>query len=169
MAGASLCVAAIIIVGTADTAGRLFNRPVLGAVEITEALLAAVIFLALPYAQRHGGHVVVDIVIQSFSERWRKVLHFFALVLTLAAFVLLAKQGYEGAAHAWRVGEVSAGYLPVPVWLSKLMAAVGLFIAVIETARQIVWALLWPDLMLTGRTATSAESAPAGPESLGQE
>jgi TRAP-type mannitol/chloroaromatic compound transport system permease small subunit len=162
VAGAGLCIAAIIVVGTADTVGRLLNRPVMGAVEITEALLAAVIFLALPYAQRHNAHVVVDIVVQSFSNRWRKILYFFALVLTLAAFILLAKQSYEAAVQSWRVGEVSAGYLPIPVWLAKIMATTGLAIAVIETARQIIWAILWPDLMFATQTPASAEDVSMG-------
>src|SRR5690606_43873 len=121
MAGAGIAAVGIIAIGTADTLGRLIGKPVMGAVEMSEALLASVIFLALPYVQRKGGHVVVDIVIQSASPRLRKVSHFIALVLTLLAFVLLAKQSYDGAVHSWQVNEVSAGYLPVPVWLAKAL------------------------------------------------
>lgn len=159
LAASGLCVVVIIILGAWDTLGRLMSRPLMGAVEMTESLLATTIFLALPFAQRHGQHVVVDIIIQSFSKRWRLIAYFFALVLTCCAFILLAMQSYDGAVHSWRVGEVSAGYVPVPIWLAKLFATVGLVIAVLETIRQIIWTLLWPSQALTHKSATSAEGA----------
>ena len=159
MVVASLCVVAIIAIGTFDTIGRTFNRPLLGAVEMTESLLAVTIFLALPYAQRHYQHVVVDIAIQKLSNRWRLVVHFFALIFTLGAFCLLFMQSYQGAVHSWSVGEVSAGYVRVPVWLAKALSALGLAIAALETLRQIIWALLWPHLAFRARDSLRAEDA----------
>ncbi|GGE51387.1 hypothetical protein GCM10007276_30590 [Agaricicola taiwanensis] len=158
---ASLCVAAIIVLGTWDTVGRaFFNAPFMGAVEMTESLLAAVIFLALPYAQRHGQHVVVDIIIQMFPTGLQLALYILALIATLAAFCLLGYQAIDGAIHAWNVGEVSAGYVPVPIWLAKILSAVGLVFAATETLRQIIFAFIWPKEALTHRGATSAEHVP---------
>jgi TRAP-type mannitol/chloroaromatic compound transport system permease small subunit len=154
LVAASVCVLAIIVLGTLDTAGRAFwNAPVDGAVEMTESLLAAVIFLALPFAQRHSQHVVVDIIVQMLPRRWQTFLYLLALIATLAAFVLLAVQGVVGARAAWQVSEVSAGYIPVPIWLAKLLAAIGLVFASIETSRQIVFAALWPGQALARRVA----------------
>jgi TRAP-type transport system small permease protein len=156
---ASVCVAFIVIIGTVDTFGRaLMNSPVMGAVELTESLLATTIFLALPYAQRHAQHVVVDIVIQSFSTRWQLIAFFCALVFTFLSFLLLAVEAVDGAHAAWLASEVSAGYVPVPIWLAKLLSAAGLIIAVFETARQIVWTILWPKDALSHRGAASAEA-----------
>jgi TRAP-type mannitol/chloroaromatic compound transport system permease small subunit len=159
MVTASICVAFIIIIGTADTVGRaLMNSPVMGAVELTESLLATTIFLALPYAQRHAQHVVVDIVVQSFPIRLQYMAFIFALVLTLLSFLLLAVEAVDGAHAAWLATEVSAGYVPVPIWLARLLSAAGLIIASLETARQIVWTILWPNDALSHRGATSAEA-----------
>ncbi|WP_133239254.1 TRAP transporter small permease [Microvirga sp. KLBC 81] len=156
---ASICVALIIIIGTVDTFGRaVMNSPLMGAVELTESLLATTIFLALPHAQRHAQHVVVDIIVHSFSTRWQLIAFFFALVLTFLSFLLLAIEAVDGAHSAWLASEVSAGYVPVPIWLAKLLSAAGLIIAVLETARQIVWTILWPKDALSHRGAASAEA-----------
>lgn len=155
----SLAVAAIVIIGTVDTVGRaFFNSPMLGAVEMSESLLATVIFLAMPYAQRHGQNVVVDIIVQMFSHRLQLAVYFVALIVTFLAFSLLAYQAIDGAQSAAAIHEVSAGYIPVPVWIAKVLAAGGLIFAAMETLRQIVFTLIWPDDALTHRGSSSAEA-----------
>jgi TRAP-type mannitol/chloroaromatic compound transport system permease small subunit len=156
---ASMAVAAIIIIGTWDTVGRaLFNSPMMGGVEISESLLATVIFLAMPYAQRHGQNVVVDIIVQMFSVRAQVIAFFIALIITFLAFSLLAYQAIDGARAAVDAMEVSAGYVPVPVWIAKVLAAFGLVFAAAETLRQIVFTIFWPEATLTHRGAASAEA-----------
>jgi TRAP-type mannitol/chloroaromatic compound transport system permease small subunit len=156
---ASLAVAAIIIIGTWDTVGRaLFNSPMMGGVEMSESLLATVIFMAMPYAQRHGQNVVVDIIVQMFSVRFQVIAYVIATIGTLFAFCLMAYQAIDGAHAAVEVMEVSAGYVPVPVWIAKVLAAVGLILAALETLRQLVFAFFWPTEALTHRGAASAEA-----------
>jgi TRAP-type C4-dicarboxylate transport system permease small subunit len=155
MVVASICVVAIVALGTVDIVGRLAGRPLLGAVEMTELLLAATIFLALPYAQRHHQHVVVDIIVQRFSESWRNIVYLVALILMSCATCLLLAQSFQGTVHSWRVSEVSAGYIPVPIWLAKILATTGLAVAALEALRQIAWMLLWPQLALAERTAAA--------------
>jgi TRAP-type mannitol/chloroaromatic compound transport system permease small subunit len=158
MLAASLAVAVIIMIGTVDTVGRaIWNSPMLGAVEMTESLLATVIFLAMPYAQRHSQHVVVDIIVQMFSERWQLIAYFVALVATFGSYGLLAYEAIDGAQQSVAALEVSAGYVPVPIWIAKIFAAIGLVVAAAETLRQVVFAFLWPQDALTHRGANSAE------------
>lgn len=160
LVASSLAVAAIIIIGTVDTIGRaFFNSPMLGAVEMSESLLATVIFLAMPYAQRHGQNVVVDIIVQMFSIRAQVIVFFIALIATFLAFSLLAYQSIDGAQASIAVREVSAGYVPVPVWIAKILAAIGLILAALETLRQIVFTLFWPKEALAYRGASSTEAA----------
>jgi TRAP-type mannitol/chloroaromatic compound transport system permease small subunit len=156
---ASLAVAAIIVIGTVDTVGRaVFNSPMMGGVEMTESLLATVIFLAMPYAQRHGQNVVVDIIVQMFPVRVQVIAFFIALIITFLAFVLLAYEAIDGAQAAVAAREVSAGYVPVPVWIAKVLAAGGLIFASLETLRQIVFTIFWPQEALTHRGSASAEA-----------
>lgn len=142
-----LCVAVIIALGVADIVGRtLFNAPVMGTVEITEALLATTIFLALAYALEQQQHIVVDVVTQSLGRRMKLALHFLALLAMLAVVVLLAWQNILSADRAWQAKEVAAGYIPVPIWLAKLLAAAGLCITVLEALRQLAWLVRYWDL-----------------------
>jgi len=153
------CIAAIIGIGSWDTAGRLLDRPLLGAVEMTESLLAAVIFLAMPYAQRQYKHVVVDILYQTFRGKVLWVARMVALCATLAMFLFLYQQAMSGALHAYGVGEVSSGVVRVPIWLAKILSALGLLVAAIETFRQIVFVLIWPDFEARRHVQTQAETA----------
>ncbi|MFV0491149.1 MAG: TRAP transporter small permease [Pseudorhodobacter sp.] len=161
LVGSTGCICAIVLIGSWDTVGRLINRPLLGAVEMTEALLAATIFLALPYAQREYRHVVVDILSQNFKGRLLRAADLLALVATWAMFAFLFQQSLNGALHAYQVGEVSSGAIRVPVWLAKLFAAGGLLIAAFETFRQIVFELLWPEFEHARRTGAAAAEAKA--------
>ena len=60
---AALLVLAMMTVTTVDVTGRyLLNRPLTGAFEITELLLAALIFLGLPLATERDEHITVDLL-----------------------------------------------------------------------------------------------------------
>lgn len=60
----------MMLVTCADVAGRyLFNRPIPGAFELTEMLLAGMIFTALPLVTVRGEHVMVDLF-DSVTPDW---------------------------------------------------------------------------------------------------
>jgi len=152
-------IALIVIIGAVDTAGRaFFNQPFLGTVELTEALLAVAICTALAYAQQRGEHVSVDIVTQFFGKRANQILHAIALGLTLVVFAFLAWRSYDMAAHAWAVGETSAGYFRIPVWLSKATATFGFVMVTLETLRQVLWLCAGRDVQTEMKTAIQEQA-----------
>lgn len=159
-----LCLAAIILIGTIDTTGRLIGRPLTASTEMTEALLAAAIFMALPTVQRQRGHVVVDLLKQSFGARLRHASELISLLIAVFVFYLLARQGLDGGITSARQGEVSAGLLPIPVWIAKCVAAGGLILTALEAARQVVFMLIWRDGLSEPNTSepTNPETAMAG-------
>ncbi|SEA97863.1 TRAP transporter small permease [Rubrimonas cliftonensis] len=54
---------ALMAVTIIDVVGRyLLEAPLVGAFELTELLLCAMVFAALPLASRDGGHVEVDLL-----------------------------------------------------------------------------------------------------------
>ncbi|MGX0905304.1 TRAP-type C4-dicarboxylate transport system permease small subunit [Roseovarius sp. MBR-79] len=137
-----LCILVILLIGVIDTAGRaFFNSPFVGAVEISEALLAVAIFSALAYLQRTGGHVVVDVFSSNYGPRLRKFATFVILTSMLAVLVFLLWRSGIGALNAYRHNDVSAGFLRVPIWLAKIVTTIGLGVAVTEAARQLVRAI----------------------------
>lgn len=85
---AALLVLAMMSVTSIDVLGRyVFNRPLTGAFEITELLLAALIFLGLPITTQREEHITVDLLDSLLPH----CLHRVQMVVThwLSALVLL--------------------------------------------------------------------------------
>ncbi|SET32585.1 TRAP transporter small permease [Paracoccus homiensis] len=72
---AALLIVALIGVTCVDVIGRYaLNRPFGGAYELTQILLAALVFVALPLTTADGGHVEVDLALHLLSRRVQRVL-----------------------------------------------------------------------------------------------
>jgi len=61
--------AAMMLLTFVDVAGRACNRPIVGAVEVTELLMGSLIFLGIGYTTFHRGHIRVDVVIPCLPRR----------------------------------------------------------------------------------------------------
>ncbi len=121
VAGATLF--AMMLLTTADVTGRFFlNSPILGAVELTQLMLAAVIFLSLPVVCWREEHVSVDLLDAIFPVRWvwlRQVI--INLIVTLALWVMAGRVWALGT-RAFDWGDVTE-FLRIPVgYLIYLMA-----------------------------------------------
>src|SRR5688572_15924373 len=90
---------ALMVLTCSDVIGRYFlSRPIYGAFEITEMLLAALIFAGLPLVTLRGDHVTVD-VLDSVTPEWvYRIQHVVACVL----------------------GGISTGYLAWRLWIRAL-------------------------------------------------
>lgn len=132
----------IIGINSLDTVGRaFFNAPLVGAVEMTELLLAICIILAIPYAQRSGAHIRVDMLDRFFAGVAEKVLNFVSLSICLAMFAILTVMAYESAKIAITTFESSAGFLRVPIWIGKILAFIGFSLALSQTSFELFFSL----------------------------
>ncbi|GAA4344180.1 hypothetical protein GCM10023165_27150 [Variovorax defluvii] len=112
---AAILLFALMLLTFVDVAGRnLFNKPLTGASELTEILLALVIFLMLPQVARRNEHIVIDLIDQICSDRVRKALDIFACVLAAIMFGLIAWQCWILANRAMGYGDSTAA-LQIPV------------------------------------------------------
>ncbi|MBP0048941.1 TRAP transporter small permease [Marinobacterium sp. AK62] len=107
-----------------DVMGRyLFSAPVTGAFEVTELMLAAVIFLGLPLITAEGGHIAVDILDSALTDRVRAVQDVLIGVINVLAFGIFAWVLWEHAFKVLRYQDTTA-VLQIPyAWLAFLMAA----------------------------------------------
>lgn len=105
--GSAAMLCALMAVTSVDVVGRyMFNRPVYGGLELTEILLAGMIFCALPIVCRHGEHISVDLI--SLRPRWlRGVQHVLVNVLGMLIAGVLAYQLWLRAAQLGRAGETT--------------------------------------------------------------
>ncbi len=85
-----LCLA-LVSLTFVDVMGRnVFNAPLQGAFEITQMIMAALIFTAMPSVCIRSEHVAIDFVDRILTGRMVKVLTRFAALLTIVCMAVLA-------------------------------------------------------------------------------
>jgi TRAP-type C4-dicarboxylate transport system permease small subunit len=125
LAGAGLFL--MMAVGALDVvSGKLLGRPLPGAFEANEALLAACALLPLARVRSLGGHIRVDVLAGRFPAKARRALVRFGDALSLGLFSVLAWQGWLYAARSLSVLEYQAGPISFPVYPAKIMLALAM-------------------------------------------
>lgn len=134
---AALLVTGLVLVTCIDVVGRyLFNSPLVGAFEMTQVLLGALVFASLPLTTAIGGHVEVDLLLPVLPRRVAQALGRFggavmAAVLLYFAFRLVLLTEDNIAA-----GTRTAG-LGLPMWGLGAMGVVSCLVsAVVAVVRR---------------------------------
>jgi TRAP-type C4-dicarboxylate transport system permease small subunit len=105
---------------------RLFNAPILGTVEMAQALLVFSVMLGLPFAQANGAHLRVTIVVERLPLRVREVLFALGMLAGCALFALLAYASFGFALRSYQIGEAVWGAaLRFPLWPVKGAITLG--------------------------------------------
>lgn len=90
---ASIALFAIMWLMLVDVLARKFgNHSVHGALELTEILMAVLVFAALPLVSRHEEHIVFDSLDPHLPARWRVWQQALVNLVCAAVFVFLAVQ-----------------------------------------------------------------------------
>jgi len=80
----------LMLLGAGDVIGRyVFNKPIMGALEISEVLMAGVILFGWAYALKTGSHVRVELVISHYPSRVRVIAEFVTSLVSLGLFCLI--------------------------------------------------------------------------------
>lgn len=99
---------AMVVLTFVDVLGRrLFNTPVFGANDITEHLMAIIVFAGLPLLTARRGHLSVDLLdtwlLRPAFRGWHKLVD----VLIAAVLGLTAYEYYIAIEEAYAINEVS--------------------------------------------------------------
>lgn len=131
--GAALILFCLIGVTCVDVVGRyFFSAPLKGAFEITELLLAALVFMALPLTTERLEHIEVDLLNVVLGEKIKRLLAAFAGLFSAA---LLATFAWRLASHAANAAHDGAttNALTIPLapfgYLAAASCLVSAFIA----------------------------------------
>jgi TRAP-type transport system small permease protein len=114
---------AMVALTFADVVGRrLFNTPVFGANDITEHLMALIIFSGLPLLTARRGHLSIDLFDQWLLlpawRAWHKVVD----VLMAAVLALIAWQYFQAVGEARDINEVSPALTIPRAWMYAYIA-----------------------------------------------
>ncbi len=112
---ACLVLFAMMVLTMADVFGRkVFNDSILGTVELSEFMLAIIVFFALAHTEFLEGHVRVDLVMRLFGKRTRAAAD---MITQLVCFLLTVIFTWSSLIYAGKMrlsGEVSQD-----LWLPK--------------------------------------------------
>ena len=128
----ALALAAGVLLMAANTVANVVGRYLLQhsiffTEELNRILIILIPFAGVGYAARHGRHIRMSAIYDSFPPRWRKALMIvIALVTALAMFALC----YFSISY---IGKVAASgrvlpALQIPVWWIYIWAPLGFFV-----------------------------------------
>jgi TRAP-type C4-dicarboxylate transport system permease small subunit len=131
--GAALILFALVLVTCVDVVGRYFlDAPLRGAFEMTELLVAALVFAALPLTTERREHVEVDLLNAAFPLQMNRLV---SAAAGLFSACLLTTFAWRLASHATRLTEDGAvtNALEIPLapiaWLAAFSCLVSAFLA----------------------------------------
>lgn len=132
-----LLLSAMVALTFTDVVGRrLFNTPVFGANDITEHLMATLIFAGLPLLTARRGHLSIDLFDRWLLQpRWR-AWHKLVDVLIAVVLGLIAWEYFLAIEEAQGINEVSPALSIPRAWMYSFIA--------LTTALAAVLALLAP-------------------------
>ena len=102
----------------------VFNRPIPGSYELTEFMMAILVFFALAYTQIHKGHVFVELVIDRFSTGLKAVINTAIYIISLALFAYMSWQLFVQT-KAQHAGGLASASLLIPVYPFIFLAVLG--------------------------------------------
>ncbi|RLC72698.1 MAG: TRAP transporter small permease [Chloroflexi bacterium] len=119
---------AMMVLTVGDVVGRyFFTKPILGTFELTEFMLAVLVFCSLGYTQVRKGHISIDVVVSRLPSRAQAIIDTLTYLGSLGLFSLVTWQSIINAIRLWRGHNVS-GILGVPIYPFLIVVAVGSFL-----------------------------------------
>jgi TRAP-type C4-dicarboxylate transport system permease small subunit len=126
---------AMMTLTCADVIGRyFFSRPIYGAFELTEMMLAAMIFVGLPLVTLRNDHITVDVLDPVTPDWLFRLQHVVACAVGAVATSYLAWRLWVRATTLYSAGETTAqlkiklGYLAYAMSILMALTAISLVV-----------------------------------------
>ncbi|HEY6240309.1 MAG TPA: TRAP transporter small permease [Burkholderiales bacterium] len=114
---------ATMLLTCVDVVGRyFFNKPVTGGFELTEMLLAALIFAGLPLVTLRGDHITVDLLDPVTPDWLFRIQHVLASLIGAACTGYLSWRLWLRAEALGRAGEITSELHIKLSWLTYSMS-----------------------------------------------
>ena len=132
---AAIVLFTLMVLTCADVIGRYFlGRPIFGAFEITESLLAVLIFAGLPLVTLRNEHVIVDLLDPLTPDWIFRIQHVVACVLGFVSTAYLAWRLWLRALNMDEMGQTTGqlkfklAYLTYSMSILMALTAVALLV-----------------------------------------
>lgn len=108
-----------------DVTGRkFFDAPITGSYELTEFMLALIVFFSLGYTQIQKGHIAMEALVTKFPPRVQAISDSIVYLISIGLGLVLT---WQLVAHAKRtyLGKHVTGVLSLPLYPFLIAAAFG--------------------------------------------
>jgi TRAP-type C4-dicarboxylate transport system permease small subunit len=140
VAVAGLLMFMIMLVVVTDVVARyFFNSPLEWSYELISLyLMVGLFFFALSDTLANNAHVAVDILHLYMPERIRHAAEFVGYLLATPVFAAIFYMALLNTLDAYKGGDVLAGHIPWPTWLSSICVPIGVGVTVLRMAYRAV-------------------------------
>lgn len=133
VAVAALAIVLMLIVESLNVLGRELYVPLPCALEASESLLVASVFLGAAYVALYWGHTNVIILTMRFPHRAQKLLDAFAHLFGAVIYSILTTGAWMTAFEKAAQLEMRIGVFRFPIWPFRILFAVGLTLLVLQS------------------------------------
>ncbi|OQY58636.1 MAG: C4-dicarboxylate ABC transporter permease [Desulfobacteraceae bacterium 4572_88] len=103
----AICLMGMTLLTCVDVVGRFLGYPIFGSVEIVGFMATLTVAAALPYTHQMKGHIGVELLVRTFSEKTQALIEICTGTLSLALFALITWRMGLYANTMQKSGEVS--------------------------------------------------------------
>lgn len=108
-----------------DVTGRkFFDAPITGSYELTEFMLALIVFFSVGYTQIQKGHIAMEALVAKFSPRAQAITDSIVYLTSIGLGAVLTWQLLAHAKRTW-IGKHVTGVLNLPLYPFLIAAAFG--------------------------------------------
>lgn len=113
------------LVGLNSLTRKVFNAPIVGTVEITEALMTFAVMLPMAYTQFKRSHIRVTLLVSRLPPAVAHVLYAMTLLIGCLFFAWATWATFGFALRSYQIHEQAWGTIRFPIWPAKGAVAFG--------------------------------------------
>lgn len=132
----------MMVMTTTDVVMRyVFQKPIVGVLELNEVILVFVVYSGLAYCQREKGHLFVDMLVNRFEARKQAIVRVVALAVSVVFFAFVAPAALSAGYKAAIAGEFGYGLIRFPRWPGKIVIGLGVLALCVQLIVDLVEAI----------------------------
>lgn len=128
-----------------------FNKPLPATVEVSELLMAYIVFLMLGYTLSLGQHIRVTVLFEYIPKSWVRVCDLLSDVLGFAFCALVTYYAWNFFMHSFTIREEMLAVIKLPWYVGKFAMPVGFLFFTLQYLVQIAETVM----SFSGRPAAS--------------
>jgi len=130
LGGAGLMIS--MFLGMGDVIGSTFNKPLPGALEVTESTMVLIVFGGLAYAQIRHRHLRVELAYLQAGPKMRSTMDIIASLSGIIFFSLLTWQAWNEVLFSYQIGESTSGLVSFPLLPARIAVVAGASLFIVQ-------------------------------------